>query len=363
MNLENEKRIYKNQIYNPSQKEIDNASYSLTLFTANIKRFLPGIPPAQYTAMFQEVLYYQKLSGAEQYDREYLRQTQVVNHSSIDLESPPLDTPTIFATFHLGSYRLLNSVLYENGFKIVVIIDETVFLNQQEKLLRSVKSVLKGKSTSDLIILNVNDRTSIFRLKQLLEKGYVMTVYLDGNTGINAKSQDFSKGYIPIDFLDKQIYVKNGIGKLAALLDGRVVPVVSYRDEQELNHVEFYKEIAISDFEDRKAFSVKAIELAYKKLEEKLVQYPTQWECWLYIQKWFKRDYSTPFVQDAATQNRFNDERYSTFVVNESNFIFDLLDYQSFPIDTALANALRENDFAEVDAEIFNTLKEKNIVV
>ncbi len=363
MNLEKEKRIYKNQIYNPSEAEIRNASYSLALFSANIKRFLPGIPASHYVSMFQEVLYYQKLSGAEQYDREYLGQTTVINHSGINLEEFAVKTPTIFATFHLGSYRLLNSILYENGFKIVVIIDETVFLGQQEKLLKSVKSVLKGTGTSDLIILNVNDRTSIFRLKQLLEQGYVMTVYLDGNTGINAKSQDFSKGYIPIDFLGKTINVKNGIGKLAALLDGRVIPVVSYRDETEANHVEFYKEINISDFESKKEFSVQAIELAYKKLEEKLVEYPTQWECWLYIQKWFKRDYSTPFTQEADSLSRFNDERYSTFVVNESNFIFDLFDYQSFPIDAMLAKALRKNDFAAIEPETFNTLKEKNIVV
>ncbi len=363
MNLEKEKRIYKNQIYNPSAKEINNASYSLALFSANIKRFFPDIPSSEYAPMFQEVLYYQKLSGAEQYDRDYLLQTTVVNNSSVNLTECETKEPLIFATFHLGSYRLLNSILYENGYKIVVIIDETVFLGQQEKLLRSVKSVLKGKSTSDLIILNVNDRTSIFRLKQLLEQGYVMTVYLDGNTGINAKSQDFSKGYIPIDFLGKTINVKNGIGKLAALLEGKIVPVVAYRDENELNHVTFHKEIAISDFEDRKEFSVKAIEMAYKILEEKLVLYPTQWECWLYIQKWFKRDYTTPFTEEADSLNRFNDNRYSTFVVNESNFIFDLLDYKSFPVEKELVDAIKENNFSVLDPETFNILKEKNILV
>jgi hypothetical protein len=363
MNLQNEKDVFKKQIYHPSQEEINNASYGLALFSANIKRFLPCIPSSKYIEMFQEVLYYQKISGAEQYDRTYLKETKILNHSGINLDEFPIIKPTVFATFHLGSYRLLNSFLYENGYKIVVIIDETVFLGQQENLLKSVKSVLKGKDTSDLIILNVNDRTSIFKLKELLNKGYVMTVYLDGNTGINAKSQNFSKGYISINFLNNKIFVKNGIGKLSALVDAQIIPVVSYRDEEERNNIEFFKEINIADFENKQEFSVKSIEIAYSKLEEKLIKYPAQWECWLYIQKWFERGFNSPYFKFQRINNEFNKERYNTFTVKQSSFLFDMYDYQSYPIEKQLFTSLNGNTFQNIGTPLLQELINKNILI
>jgi len=271
--------------------------------------------------------------------------------------------PTIFGTFHLGSYRLLNCYLYEKGFKIVLIIDDSVFENQQEEMLRVCRDVLNGKESSDMVILNVKNRSSIFKLKQLIEKGYVMSVYLDGNTGVNTRSQDFSKSYIPINFLKSNMYVKNGIGKLAALLDAKLIPVVSHRDSNEINHIEFYKEIKSNDYPNKHDFSIKSIEIAYKKLEEKLLKYPTQWECWLYIHKWFMRDYSTPYFSSEHNENKFNQERYTTFSLNESQFLFDMMDYKSFPLKKNLSKSIQENNFQKIDRILRQELIEKNILI
>ena len=71
------------------------------------------------------------------------------------------------------------------GYKIVIIMDEGVIKRQGNQLLKEVKPLLKGTENSDFIILNVMDRTSIFKLKKLISEGYVMSVYLDGNMGIN----------------------------------------------------------------------------------------------------------------------------------------------------------------------------------
>lgn len=357
------KDIFSESLTKTTENEIKKASYSLAMFSANIKRFLPNIPKSEYIQMYKDVFYYQNLSSKEQYDPEYLIKNKIINHSSVDIEDVNINTPTVFATFHLGAYRLLNCYLYERGHKIALIIDESVFMSQQEEMLRVCREELKGKKTSDMVILNVKDRTSIFKLKQLIEKGYVMTVYLDGNTGVNVKNQDFSKGYIPISFLESNIFVKNGVGKLAALLEAQFIPVVSYRDEDDINCMEFFKEIKTIDFITKQDFSIKTIEIAYKKLEEKLLKHPTQWECWLYIHKWFMRDVISPYVNVENICSYFNTDRYTTFLLGEAPFLFDLIDYQSYPIENKLFEAISKNNFKKIGSDLLEELAKKNIII
>ena len=166
MNLQKEKEKYKEKLNQPSQAEIDKYSFSFALFSANIKKFLPHIPKSDYKRCFQETLYHKWISGLEQHDMEYLKKTKVINNSSIDLENLNIKQPLIFASFHLGSYRSFNSILYELGHKIVIVIDESVFIKQQENILNNVGPLLKRKESSDFIILNVMDKTSIFQTQK-----------------------------------------------------------------------------------------------------------------------------------------------------------------------------------------------------
>lgn len=354
---------FKKKIYNPTPEDLKKASYSFALFSANIKKFLPEINPEKYREMYQEVLCYQKTSGLEQSNTDYLKKCKITNHSLIDIDDLSVSIPTFFTTFHLGSYRLLNCFLFQKGHKVVLLIDESVFMSQQEEMLRVCNEVLNKKETSDMIILNVKDRSSIFKLKQLIEQGYVVSVYLDGNTGVHDKNQDFSKSYIPIQFLNNTIYVKNGIGKLAALLEAQLIPVVSYRENNDFNHLEFHKELKLNNFKDKQEYSVKSIEIAYTKLEEKLALYPTQWECWLYIHKWFLRNRQTSYFESSKLAGLLNTERYTTYVLGESPFLFDMLDYTSFPIDKNLFDALNNNNFNEITPQFRQELILKNIII
>jgi len=108
-----------------------------------------------------------------------------------------------------------------------------------------------------------------------------MTVYLDGNTGVNMKSQNFSKGFIPINFLNQEIFVKNGISKLSVLLNAKIIPVISYRNKEENSIIEFCKEISIDSYSNKNDFIFKAIQDSYKILETKIHEFPTQWTSWI----------------------------------------------------------------------------------
>jgi len=361
MYLIEEKKKYREKLKNPSQEEIDYRSYEYALFCANLNFFLPEVYKNSNTIdLFKDYMYYAWISTLEQYNHKYLNNTIITNNSKINFNQ---QNPIIFCSFHYGSFRLLNSYLYEQGHKIVIIVADDVFNKQEKDLIDNVIPMLKGTENFDFIILNVTKRSSIFKLKGLINKGYHMTVYLDGNTGIKDNNQSFEKGFMPISFLNKTVYVRNGIGKLAALLKATIVPTITHRDKKENNHLTFYKAIKISDFESKQEFSLKSIEIVYNIFERELIHDPMQWGTWIYIHKWFKRGYTTSFNHIDNIQNVFNIDRYVFFKLGTSNFLFDLIDYKSYPIKNNLYKSITKGKLNELNSDVYNEPIKKNIII
>ncbi|WP_294962070.1 hypothetical protein [uncultured Flavobacterium sp.] len=363
MLLRKEKEAKLIEVQKLEDKNFKLQSYYYAIFSANIHKFLPEIEKSKYKKMFYDSIYSQHCAVIEQSSKEYLMSSKIINHSNVDIEKGEVLNKTIFATFHLGSYKTIISFLYNAGFKIALIIDDTVFKSQSDVFEEIVKNIIVGKKTSELVILNVKERSSIVRLKKMIEDGYVMAVYLDGNTGINVESQDFSKSYMPISFLNQNLNVKYGVGKLAALLNATVVPLISYRGIDDANTIEIYKEILIDDFDDKEVFAKKAIEYCYSILEKKVRIYPTQWECWGYIHKWFSRDLKIEYNSPVEKITKFNDCRYEFFEANGTNFLFDLFSYTSFPITEEICRKIKSNDFLSLKPELLLELNNKNILI
>lgn len=363
MNLLFEKAKLKKRLANPTQKDIEKMSFEYALFLANMKRFFPLNNREEYKNFYLDLLYHKWLSGIEQYYVKFLRRSKIINNSSYNLNDLTFEKPLIFTTFHLGSYRLFNSFLFEKGFKIALIIDESVYIKQQMDILKNVKPLLNKKDSSDIVILNVKDKSSIFKLKTLISQGYIMSVYLDGNTGLNKDDENFSKSYISIHLFNNKVYVKNGVGKLALLLNADIIPVISHRDEKEINHITFYKEISILDFENKKDFPDKSIEKVYQIFEKKLEKYPTQWESWLFLHRWIKRNFTTNFNPVTNLKYKFNYDRYVFFKVKETNFLFDMFDYKSYPLENELYKNLYSENFMKIEENQRNELILKNVIL
>lgn len=364
MDFQIEKQKYLDKLNNPKLIDIDKVSYQYSMFMANAKRFLPELSKEEYRSFFVELLYQQVLATIEQYDISLLKNLKIINHTSFCLEKPEECPPLIFATFHLGPYRLFNSFLFENGFKIALIVDHNVYLSQREDILNNVKPLLKDNKKADFVILDVKDRTSLLKLKNLMLDGYVMSVYVDANSGVErTRSNEFDNSFIPINFFNNTVYVKNGIGKLSLLVNADIVPIISYRDQNETPIIHFHKEIKISDFKDRKMYPKQSIEQVYKILEDSLHIHKTQWLDWIRIHKWIKRDVKTPYTVNHNIQNIFNDDRYSLFILNTSHYLFDLFDYTSYPITAELYDMLKNNKFSFISEDTKNELIEKNVII
>lgn len=360
------KQIQIQRILHPSDQDIKDVAYNYALFQANIQRFLPNLNIKNFEELYKQFRYHKCIVFFDQFDLKKLDEICIVNNSGINILPSNLKGPSIFATFHYGSYRVINSYLLKQGFKVVLIIDDFVYKDQKEKLenlyLKHKEEALKNNS--DFIILNVKEPAFIFKLKRLLLNGYVLVVYMDGNAG-SLKKIDFNKGWLEIDFLNSKINVKSGIVALSYILKASIVPVITCWDDNENLEIKFYNSISTSDYSDRNLYIKDTILKLYSILEEKLYTNPTQWECWSYIHKWFEKKSLSPYeeIDIKNLKYEFNKHRYSLFSLKNEYYFFDKFSYLAFPINENLYNLLRDNNISKIANNMLEDLINKNVII
>lgn len=323
--IEERIELIQEKIYNPSIKDIETRSYNFAVTSASLKKFLPKISINSHNKLYKDILYNQFLSGIEQEDINLLNKLQV--QMSTEMSNSFYESPHIFATFHLGSYRILNSWLFSNGHNVVLIVDEDVYRTQKESMLNTISQLKRysKNGTMDFKVLNVKDRESILQIRKYIRDGYSLVIYLDGNSGLKKKI-DFEKGFMPIELMNKKINVKNGLDFISKFTRTPVIPVLSYRDNK-VTHLKFFEKIHYSD--------VNITKKCYEHLEKFLIKYPSQWECWLYIHKWFDRSVLTGtknLNKSTNTNLIFNSDTFIPFTRNDYFFLFNRENFTAFPI-------------------------------
>ena len=362
MNIKEKKEAFKKYIEDPTKEDIKKMSYSLAIFKAAVKKFVTKDTSVDYVDLFKKYIYNRMSADKELFDKTYARNIKVMNDSNFNFDEQN-SLSTIFASFHYGPYRTFIAYLLEKGLKVVALVDDVVYINQKDNFFNKIIPLLNTPESADFQIVNVKDRASIFKLKDFISKGYVTTVYLDGNSALDRKDQDFTKSYIVVEILKDKIFAKNGIGKLAALLGLSIIPTIANYDENENVNIKFYKEIKSSDFESKEIFSEKSIEKCYQILNNHLNEDFIPWECWGYIHKWFKRGERTPYETLGSLKNTLNINRYTFFEMSSTKFIFDLLDYESIPIDEHLYKSLINNNFEKIPLKVKKELILKNVII
>lgn len=365
MELNNYKEEIKRKVFNPSLEDIENSSYGYSKFQANINRFLPNFKKENYEQFYKKLIYNQYLVTFDQHDFEKLDKVCITNNCSFEL-TPSFFTPIVFATFHYGSYRVINSYLLKYGFKVVLIINEHAYSSEKRKIEDSYNKlkIYANQNNSDYIILNVKDSSSIFRLKELLRNGYVLIVYLDGNTGL-LKGRNFKKGYTNLNFLEGNINVKNGIAVLSYILQATIIPVITQWDKDENINISFHKEIKSTDYSNRRLFIEETITKLYSILENSVKIIPEQWECWSYIHEWFERDKIHPYIiqNTIALKWIFNEERYSLFSIRNECFFFDKFSYRAFPLDMETYLEIKSQNIKKIKKNKLDNLLSKNVII
>lgn len=334
---------------------IEEYKYSINHATsrANIVNFLPKkLNEKELKSFLMDCYYYKGSSMADLDDFSLIDKYNINTPEHISNINIYKEKPTIFATFHMGSYRIINNYLNIKNFKSVLIVDTEVFESQTEHYMDVYNSIQKERSTTgNLIVLNADEQSTFFKLKQLIKEGYSLLVYLDGNMGAGSRNVSENKNLIPISFFGKEIYVRKGIGVLAKLLGAQIVPVISHVEAEKI-HLTFYPEYDVSSTDDIH----NSISYCYSLLEKLLVKFPTQWECWLYIHNWINLDY---WITESQQERKKNIENKIEFQFNSQNYylVHNTLDKTYFLFENSTYSAYEISDkyFKLLSTEVINT--------
>lgn len=351
-----------NSVFTAPKESYKHLMYVFSIFAANIKRFLGN----SYTVdeiieAYKYVYFNSRLAYMEGLYRSNLLSANIINPGGIDFDKLKDEKGTkIFATFHQGSYRLLNSFLYEKGFKSVIIVRGDFIKEQIETVLTEIEPTLNKTKNSDVIILDVNQRSAIFKIKQLISEGYFLTAYLDGNSGLNDEKGVLTKNHVKIPFLNSSIFVRKGVAQLAYLLKLDIIPVISSRNIDDSININFLPQIEYNNYKS-KDFIESSLKICFNHLQDFLIKSPWQWECWTYIHKWIDRDDTTS--ENSITMNKLNTSKYLPFYVGTDEFLTNLKTYKILKLKTNSINALESGDLGFFSEEELLELQSRAVLV
>ncbi len=357
----------KNNIFNADKKNEEKYSKSFAFTSANLNTFLPSINIKEHKKFYKNCLYNQHLSNIEEDDINTIDSLSIVNDTSFKniTEIKHLQKPKIFTTFHLGSYRILNSFLTKHGFNSTLIVDEEVYSTQKETFLKGWKIVDDYyKNNSSFTVLNAEKRSIILTLMRLMKTNNVLIVYLDGNTG-TGKKLNKNPNLTTIEFLKNKMFVRKGFAFLSNILKANIIPVLSYRNNGK-NNLHFYKEMPYNATISREQSINKIINYNFKNFEKHLLKYPEQWEGWFYMQKWFDlaKFKKQPYSKINDIKGIVNSKRYIPFkyCVNKY-FLLDKTDFTSYPISHGVYKNLWNNTIEFMDRKSKSELIKINAII
>ncbi len=282
MNLEE----LRNNIFNPTKEYIDRHSKHFAFTYANLFNFYDhdiNIPTVK--EYYKNIVYYQSFTKLQQGDFSAIDAVNIIREpASVNLEKPLQSQ--IFATYHLGSYRMLNSYLTKLGTDITLLVDEQAFLKQGQDFIDTHTKVNEYYNNgSTFNVINAEKPDSFRKIMKAIKGNSNLIIYLDGNTGGN-KGTD-NENLLEIPFLNDSIFCRVGVSYLSLLLKAKITPVLSYKTEEHDVNLHFFDSLELQkEDESKQDFVERTMGAIYSNFVTYLKKYPSQWEGWIYMHKW-----------------------------------------------------------------------------
>ncbi len=249
--------------------------------SANLRHFLPQLIFNDHVRIFKEILFHQRVSLLEQ---EYLGILDFITPEGLteDLFQFIKQTPVIFCTFHLGSYRVVNTFLAHHNIPFSLVISNDVMQQQSVGYKEGYEKLYNGYLFEELSLINAETPQAGLQMMRDLKKGKSLLIYIDGNTG--AIKDDHEKSSM-VSLLKGSIYAKNGVAFMSHAAKVPIIPVVCYRKGLDDIRLRFFDVIYPNLEKNRQEQAHELTQLLYDRLGSVLTEYADQWEAWLYLQK------------------------------------------------------------------------------
>ncbi len=311
-----------------------------TMMSANLSNYLPEIDPASHMKLFQQLLIHKQLTRLEQASKEALEELIIENETGYALTSLA-HRPSIYCTFHTGSYRIVNLFLMRHNVPFSLVIGSAINKAEGDEYLQQQKLLFPN---SDFSIIDAENPSGVVQMMRALKSGRSLLFYLDGNTGTGAGNSQ-NANCCCIHFLHQQLFARNGVAYLSHVCNVSIIPVINYRPKWEEVRLRLLASVFPEKQTDRNVFSQVCTQDLYNMVAPYIKLYPEQWEGWLYVHKWTNIIHKSTQTELPVKRDKLslNLHHYGVFSIGDESFLLKKSNYSAYPIEFDLYRLLKNS--------------------
>lgn len=336
-----------------------------TTFSANVENLLPSIPRQQHEMLFRELLLQQIFTT---FDQQCLSAGDLVKLRGVSNGLGKISEPKIYCTYHLGSYRLLTSVLFRQGVDCVLLVGSNMNRSQGNAMANHIEGLRQKHGLTNVFrVVETGSPSAGLTVLRELKAGRSLIVYVDGSPETAPMGED-KQQFLSVRFGKRRIVTRKGVGYLSHAANVPIIPVVSYRQSDLMNVLHYLKPIRPIAQSDREMYCQEVMQQLYDAFWPYLTKYPEQWEGWNFIHSFLEPETSKrAYLGGPSLRPSFNEERYTLCDLEQAPILFDRRLYQTYEITEDLRDLLLNLNTVDsieeiVGKEIFSELVEMEIL-
>lgn len=339
--------------------EKEYSSLRHRIISSCVQCYIPNIlSQVEIDELIEAVLINQSLAWEEQKDLELFEEVAVVG----DIPA----YPTIYVSFHISSYRLaLLSLLFK--VKEITLIASKEVIDTQ---FREISDIHQQVTGYPITIIDANDVNSLYQMKEHLNRGRSLFVYLDGNTGADGMSA-VNKNLLEVAFLSSSILVRKGVPLIAYLCGVGITPIMCRRShETQVPYVVVSESLHPIQGERRDEYISRVLIFLYSRLSDTLVEDPSIWEGWLYLYKFMPRK-QVAMLTDVEVVSRmssnmpmeFNSQEYFEYRTNSEYLVINRSSLEAYELSHLGVNFSNISDISSISLRDIEELVKRRILV
>lgn len=336
-----------------------------TTFSANVENVVPTIPRQEHETLFRELLTQQVFAT---FDQHYLTSVDLVKLRGHYSSFRHLKEPRIYCAYHLGSYRMLTSVLFRQGIDCVLLVGSNMNRQHGQELIDwSERLRHEHGLTNGFRIVEAGSPSAGLTVLRELKAGKSLIVFVDGSPETAPEAGEEHQ-FLAVRFGKRRVLTRKGVGYLSHASNVPIVPVISYRLADMTNVLHCLKPIRPIPKSDREMYCQEVMQQLFDAFWPFLIKYPGQWEGWNFIHSFLEPEASEHTFFDSVTQRlHFNEYRYSLCDLEDAPILFDRRLYQTYEITADLRDLLLNINTIDsvkevVGHEVFNELVELEVI-
>lgn len=336
-----------------------------TTFSATVHNLLPSVPRQEHETMFRNLLLQQLFTT---FDQQCLSAGDLVKLRGTHKLLKKADEPRIYCTYHLGSYRLLTSVLFRKGVDCVLLVGTNMNRTQGDGMAEHIEGLRQKHGLTNVFrVVETGSPSAGLTVLRELKAGRSLIVYVDGSPETAPEPGEETQ-FLSVRFGDRRVLTRKGVGYLSHAAGVPIVPVVGYRQPDMTNVLHCLKPILPIVRSDREIYCQEAMQQLYDAFWPFLNRYPDQWEGWNYIHSFLEPEKRTHKSGGGRTHRpAFNEERYSLCDLQQAPILFDRQLYQTYEITQDLRDLLLNLNEVEsieelVGEDVFGELMELEVL-